>query len=132
MSVLPFDKNSFYMFAGGTNFGFMGGANYGKSYSPRLNIPIRYIPHSTSYDCNSLIGENSRPTEKYFLCRDVLDEYLGRYDSADPQMTLYVPGALLKESDNELIVLDIDPTGDRSCISFSDHEILEGDSIELL
>lgn len=68
----------FYMFAGGTNFGFMGGANYGRSYSPRENTPVRYIPHTTSYDVDALIGENCQPTEKYYLCRDVIDEYLGR------------------------------------------------------
>ena len=66
----------FYMFAGGTNFGFMGGANIGKSYSPRPGTPSRYIPHTTSYDVDALISENGQPTKKYFLCRDVLDEYL--------------------------------------------------------
>lgn len=69
---------SFYMFSGGTNFGFMGGANVGNSYSPRENTPARYIPHTTSYDVDALIGENGNPTEKYFLCRDVIDEYFGR------------------------------------------------------
>jgi beta-galactosidase len=68
----------FYMFAGGTNFGFMAGADMGKSYSPRPNTPIRYIPHTTSYDVDALINEAGIPTEKYFLCRDVLDEYLGK------------------------------------------------------
>ena len=68
----------FYMFSGGTNFGFMGGANLGKSYSPRPNTPPRYIPQSTSYNVDALIDESGKPTEKYFLCRDVLDEYFGR------------------------------------------------------
>jgi len=69
----------FYMFSGGTNFGFMGGGNIGSSFSPRPNTPLnRYIPHTTSYDCDALISEDGRPTEKYFLCRDVLDEYLGK------------------------------------------------------
>ena len=68
----------FYMFAGGTNFGFMGGANIGRSYSPRPGTPLRYIPHTTSYDVDALIGEDGTPHEKYFLCRDVLDEYLGK------------------------------------------------------
>ena len=70
----------FYMFCGGTNFGFMGGANYGCSYSPRENTPVRYIPHTTSYDVDALVSENGMPTEKYYLCRDVLDEDLGRED----------------------------------------------------
>lgn len=68
----------FYMFSGGTNFGFMGGGNIGHSFRPRQGTPARFIPHTTSYDVDALISEDGRPTEKYFLCRDVLDEYLGR------------------------------------------------------
>ncbi len=68
----------FYMFAGGTNFGFMGGANIAKSFSPKPGTPSRYIPHTTSYDVDALIKENGQPSKKYFLCRDVLDEYLGK------------------------------------------------------
>jgi hypothetical protein len=46
-------------------------------------------------------------------------------------MTLYLPGHFLKSSDNEIIVLDIDPTGERKTVHFLDHEILEGQSEEL-
>ena len=55
----------------------------------------------------------------------------GRYDSAGPQMTLYLPGHFLKESGNELIVLDIDPVGERVSVSLLNHEILEGDAVPL-
>jgi len=68
----------FYMFSGGTNFGFMGGGNIGRSYSPRPGTPARYIPHTTSYDVDALISEDGCPTEKFYLCRDVLDDCLGR------------------------------------------------------
>ena len=68
----------FYMFSGGSNFGFMGGGNIGHSFRPRPDSPPRYIPHTTSYDVDALISEDGRPTEKYYLCRDVLDEYLGK------------------------------------------------------
>lgn len=68
----------FYMFAGGSNFGFMGGADFGQSYSPRPGTPTRYIPHTTSYDVDALISEGGNPTEKYYLCRDVLDAFLGK------------------------------------------------------
>lgn len=68
----------FYMFAGGTNFGFMGGANNGFSYTPRPDTTARYIPHTTSYDVDALLGANGYPNEKYYLCRDVLDAYLGK------------------------------------------------------
>ncbi len=68
----------FYMFAGGTNFGFMSGANHGYSFSPRPGTPARYIPHMTSYDEDALLSEDGIPTEKYFLCRDMLDDHLGK------------------------------------------------------
>lgn len=68
----------FYMFSGGTNFGFMGGADYSTSFSTRPGEKAHYMPQTTSYDVDALISEDGRPTEKYFLCRDVLDEYLGR------------------------------------------------------
>lgn len=69
---------SFYMFSGGTNFGYMGGANEGCSYSPRPGTPPRYIPMLTSYDVDAPISEDGIPTEKYYLCREALDRYLGR------------------------------------------------------
>ena len=53
---------------------------------------------------------------------------LGRYDSAGPQMTLYLPGHFLKDAENEIIILDIDPKGERKYVEFLDHEILEGES----
>jgi len=68
----------FYMFSGGTNYGFMGGADLASSFSPRPGTPPRYIPHTTSYDVDALISEDGTPTEKYYLCRDVLDAYLGK------------------------------------------------------
>ena len=70
---------NFYMFAGGTNFGFTSGSVRGSSFSPNPNRKYpRHLNYTTSYDCDALIGEDGNPTEKYFLCRDVLDEYLGK------------------------------------------------------
>ena len=69
---------NFYMFSGGTNFGPMSGAVVGKSYVPRPGATARYIAHTTSYDEDALISENGQPTEKYYLCRDVLDRHLGK------------------------------------------------------
>lgn len=68
---------NFYMFSGGTNFGFFSGAVIGKSLTPRPNTPDRYIAHTTSYDEDALVSENGLPTEKYYLCRDVLAEKNG-------------------------------------------------------
>ncbi|MBQ3084578.1 MAG: beta-galactosidase [Clostridia bacterium] len=69
---------SFYMFAGGTNFGFMNGANFGHSFSVPRDTPARYIPHTTTYDEDALINEQGLPTKKYHACRKVLWEFLGK------------------------------------------------------
>jgi beta-galactosidase len=58
---------NFYMFHGGTNFGFTNGANKSKS---------SYEPDVTSYDYGALLDEAGDPTEKYYLCRDILAKYV--------------------------------------------------------
>ncbi len=63
---------NFYMFCGGTNFGFMNGA------LSRTLGKDGYYPLCTSYDYNAPISEEGTPTPKYFALRDVLDEYLGK------------------------------------------------------
>ena len=40
-------------------------------------------------------------------------------------------GVLLKEKDNEIIVLDMDPTGGNHRLVLQAHEILEGNAAEL-
>ena len=57
---------NFYMWHGGTNFGFMNGANYGG----------RFQPQPTSYDYDAPLDEAGRPTKKYFIFRDVIAKYL--------------------------------------------------------
>ncbi|EZA59457.1 hypothetical protein DMN91_010918 [Ooceraea biroi] len=58
---------NFYMFYGGTNFGFTSGANGGAgSYNPQL----------TSYDYDAPLTEAGDPTDKYFAIRDVISQYL--------------------------------------------------------
>lgn len=70
---------NFYMFAGGTNFGFTAGSRFGSPFLPSDDkIYPKFMPYATSYDVDALVGENGNPTEKYYLCRDVLDEFLGR------------------------------------------------------
>lgn len=62
---------NFYMFCGGTNFEFTSGA--------LCNVGAKgYAPLMTSYDYDAPISEDGAPTEKYFVMRDVLDEYLGK------------------------------------------------------
>ena len=52
-----------YMFHGGTNFGFMNGANGG-------NCP--YKPLITSYDVNGTLNEEGDPTPKYYAVQEEL------------------------------------------------------------
>ena len=46
-------------------------------------------------------------------------------------MTLYVPGTLLNDINNEIIILDIDPIGHKRQIQFLDCAILGGEAKEL-
>jgi beta-galactosidase len=59
---------SIYMFHGGTNFGWMNGANEDKT---------AYEPDVTSYDYNAALDESGRPTPKYFLFRDAIAKATG-------------------------------------------------------
>ncbi|MCP3028581.1 glycoside hydrolase family 35 protein [Halobacillus sp. A5] len=56
---------NFYMFHGGTNFGFMNGANHYDLYYPTI----------TSYDYDSLLTENGEITEKYRAVKRILGNY---------------------------------------------------------
>ncbi len=55
---------NFYMFEGGTNFGFMAGRNGG---SKTADI--------TSYEYDAPLTEDGRITKKYEMCRDVISKY---------------------------------------------------------
>ena len=57
-----------YMFEGGTNFGFMNGAN--------ANRPGKYQPQITSYDYDAPLTEAGDPWEKYTLIHQVVSKYL--------------------------------------------------------
>jgi beta-galactosidase len=57
---------SFYMFHGGTNFGFLAGANHrGAGFQPDV----------TSYDYGAPLDESGEPTAKFFAFRDVIRKY---------------------------------------------------------
>jgi len=55
---------NFYMFHGGTNFGFYNGAN-----NPE------YAPTITSYDYDVLLSESGDPTPKFYAVRSVIEQY---------------------------------------------------------
>ena len=58
---------NFYMFHGGTNFGFMNGANYGTKYAPTV----------TSYDYCAPLNEAGDRTPTYYAVRDMIARYCG-------------------------------------------------------
>lgn len=60
---------SFYMFHGGTNFGFTSGANTNDTIDS-----IGYLPQLTSYDYDAPLDEAGDPTEKYFLIKKTLEK----------------------------------------------------------
>ena len=55
-----------YMFIGGTNFGFMSGANHYEKFAPDV----------TSYDYDALLSESGDVTEKYHAVRRVVQKYV--------------------------------------------------------
>ncbi|CAG7652165.1 beta-galactosidase [Paenibacillus allorhizosphaerae] len=56
---------NFYMFHGGTNFGFYNGANYGSAYEPTV----------TSYDYDAPLSESGDVTDKFVAIRKVLQQH---------------------------------------------------------
>ncbi|MBO5050942.1 MAG: beta-galactosidase [Clostridia bacterium] len=59
---------NFYMFHGGTNFGFTNGANHPGTYQPTI----------TSYDYNAPLSEAGDRTETYYRLREILEERYGK------------------------------------------------------
>jgi beta-galactosidase len=53
------------MFHGGTNFGYMNGANDYDKYEPTIS----------SYDDDAPLNENGEPTEKYYKFKEVISKY---------------------------------------------------------
>ena len=64
--ILSMGSVNIYMFIGGTNFGFLNGANY---YD-------RLTPDVTSYDYDALLTEDGQLTPKYEAFREVISKYV--------------------------------------------------------
>jgi beta-galactosidase len=69
---------NFYMFHGGTNFGFYSGAN--------CQQKDQYEPTVTSYDYDSLLSESGDPTDKFHAVREILARYaeIGELELPEP------------------------------------------------
>ncbi|MBP1996846.1 glycoside hydrolase family 35 protein [Paenibacillus eucommiae] len=73
---------NFYMFHGGTNFGFYNGANHG------AGAEAVYEPTVTSYDYDCPISESGEVTPKYHAVRNVLAKFM---DIGDCQLPEPIP-----------------------------------------
>jgi len=69
---------NFYMFHGGTNFGFMNGANI-LGYNG-VEISPSYVPDVTSYDYDAPISESGHYTAKYNATVEMIAAYDPLYD----------------------------------------------------
>ena len=70
--MLELDANvNFYMFHGGTNFGFYNGSNFEK----------KLMPTATTYDYDALLTEAGDLTEKYHAVKKVNEKYFGVNDT---------------------------------------------------
>jgi len=83
---------NFYMFHGGTNFGFMNGANYS----------ARYTPTVTSYDYCAPLNEAGDRTPTYYAVRDVIKKYTGietKLTATETKKAAYGKVALTEKAD---------------------------------
>ncbi|MBN2057071.1 beta-galactosidase [bacterium] len=89
----------FYMFHGGTNFGFMNGANHEKGYQPTI----------TSYDFDAPLNEQGNITPKFLAFRDVLRNVAAVPDTElpPPAPTMSIPPFELTESASLFASLDV-------------------------
>ncbi len=85
------NKKSFnlYVIHGGTNFGFTAGAN--------AFAATEYFPDLTSYDYDAPINEQGRATPKYFMLRNLIQQYTAHPLPAPPPpvKTIDVPPVAL-------------------------------------
>lgn len=84
---------NFYMFMGGTNFGFMAGANADKE---------NYKPDTTSYDYDALLTESGDVTPKYLLARKMIYEQILKPEGHEPLPS--IPSNNVKKSYGTLII----------------------------
>jgi beta-galactosidase len=83
---------SFYMFHGGTSFGWMNGANRTDSG--------QYQPDVTSYDYDPALDESGRTTPKYFVFRDLIAKATGVTPPPVPEVAapISVPAVEMPET----------------------------------
>jgi beta-galactosidase len=80
---------SIYMFHGGTDFGWMNGANSNDTLK-------NYEPDVTSYDYDAALDESGRPTAKFFAFRDIITKATGVAPPAMPEVAAPIAVAPFK------------------------------------
>ncbi|WP_404455538.1 beta-galactosidase [Virgibacillus necropolis] len=92
------DSVNFYMFHGGTNFGFYNGANYDDKYAPTV----------TSYDYDCPISETGDLTPKFHAVREAISKHmnLGELVLPEPIPKMDYGTVKMKESINLFNALD--------------------------
>ncbi|MBV9270683.1 MAG: beta-galactosidase, partial [Candidatus Eremiobacteraeota bacterium] len=90
---------NFYMIFGGTNFGFLNGANYADD--------APYRPDTTSYDYLAAIDEAGRPRDKFYRFRDIMAQYRAVQPREVPPVpqTIAIPEFALDERADALSLL---------------------------
>ncbi len=85
------NKKSFnlYVVHGGTNFGFTAGAN--------AFTATQYQPDLTSYDYDAPVNEQGRATPKYFMLRNLIQQYADHKipEPPAPEKTIDIPAITL-------------------------------------
>ncbi|KAG5675366.1 hypothetical protein PVAND_005275 [Polypedilum vanderplanki] len=86
----------FYVYFGGTNFGFWSGAD-GRGIG-------NYMPDITSYDYDAPMDEAGNPTEKVYAFKEVIQKYLSLDDLEIPEkIKTMAPGSLTMTPVNSLL-----------------------------
>lgn len=86
--ILQQGSVNFYMFHGGTNFGFMNGSNYYE----------KLLPDTTSYDYDAPVNEYGETTEKYLAFKEVIAEYTNIAEVPIKPISRINPGVIKVEN----------------------------------
>ncbi|XP_071844090.1 beta-galactosidase-1-like protein 2 isoform X1 [Apostichopus japonicus] len=78
---------NFYMFHGGTNFGFMNGGNFQNGPKGKH----QYLPTVTSYDYDAPIAEDGDITDKFLKIKELLKEYVPEETKNIPDLPADIP-----------------------------------------
>lgn len=75
--MLEIGHVNLYMAHGGTNFGFMNGANYYEKVDEEGNFVEEYAPATTSYDYGAPISENGELKDRYWTYKQTIQDITG-------------------------------------------------------